>query len=80
MFVIFYEYNGQEKTYQSENYHDAVRMYWSMLKHKTLYKNVKKNFQIPVWRMDELSDVLRFLRCETVEREEHKTVCSTPET
>ena len=48
MFVIFYEYNGMEKNYQSENYDDAVRMYWSMLKHKTLYKNVKKNFQIPV--------------------------------
>ncbi len=48
MFIIFYEYNGQEKSYKTESYHEAVRMYSSMLKHKTLYSNVKKNFQIPI--------------------------------
>ncbi len=48
MFIILYKYNGQGKEYKSENYDDAVRMYWSMLKHKTIYSDVKKNFQIPV--------------------------------
>jgi hypothetical protein len=48
MFIILYKYNGQQKEYKSENYDNAVRMYWSMLKHKTIYSDVKKNFQIPV--------------------------------
>ena len=46
MFIINYEYNGDKKTYKSEVYSDAVRTYYSMLKHKTLYKNVEKNFSI----------------------------------
>lgn len=47
MFKIEYTYNGETKIYVSYNYEDAIRMYNSMLKHKNIYHDVKKNFQIP---------------------------------
>lgn len=48
MFIIEYTYKGENKTYKTRIYYEALRMYNSMLKHKILYQNVKKNFQIPI--------------------------------
>ncbi len=48
MFIIEYTYKGENKTYQTRIYYDALRMYNSMIKTKTLYQNVRKNFQISI--------------------------------
>ena len=48
MFIIEYTYKGENKTYKTRIYYEALRMYNSMIKHKTLYQNVQKNFQIPI--------------------------------
>ena len=48
MFEIYYTYNGEKKVYSVFNYEEAVRMYCNMLKHNKMYKDVKKNFSLPV--------------------------------
>jgi len=48
MFIIEYTYKGERNTYKTSVYYDALKMYNSMLKYKTLYQNVKKNFKIPI--------------------------------
>lgn len=48
MFEIYYTYNEERKIYKSYNYEDAVRMYNNMFKHDKIYKDVKKNFSLPV--------------------------------
>jgi len=48
MFIIEYTYKGESKTYKTSVYYDALKMYNSMSKLKTLYQDVKKNFQISI--------------------------------